>query len=325
MVSIQSVEERLDRLGFNRYRWGRAEIRELPNILIPGEEIYELVNGTYEGGFALIVATDVRLILIDKKPMKYLTVEDLRFDMISEIDYSHRLFGAEINISTGSKNLHFKSYNQKRLRKLIGHVQHCMAESKKRQSEHQEGQSQHLERINQHLQAYLMAQSQYQLQLQRIQLAQQAGERDVPKAPDPVRPDPELSDYLFAQSLLAQHRAHMGMHAQGQSVATQQELLPQLTSGSAAGTWVPSVTDADSRELWSEGVREVFGSRSQQLDNQSTVQPAETATTGNALEINPVSIAFSKLPMALRDRKFGRSTIHANNTVKALADSAPAG
>jgi hypothetical protein len=49
---------------------------------LPGEEIYELVNGIYEGGFAIVVATDVRLLLIDKKPMNYLNVEDLRFDMI---------------------------------------------------------------------------------------------------------------------------------------------------------------------------------------------------------------------------------------------------
>src|ERR1035438_180349 len=120
MVSKQSVDEQLERLGFNLHGWGQAEIKELPNILLPGEEIYELVNGIYEGGFALAVATDVRVLLIDKKPMKYLTVEDLRFDMISEIDYSHRLFGAQIHISTGSKNLSFRSYNQPRLRKMIG-------------------------------------------------------------------------------------------------------------------------------------------------------------------------------------------------------------
>src|SRR5580692_3039158 len=127
MVTKESVDEQLKNLGFNLNGWGRAEIRELPHILLPGEEIYELVNGTYEGGFALAVATDVRLLLVDKKPMNYLTVEDLRFDMINEIDYSHRLLGAHIHVTTGSKELVFHSYNKERLRKLIGHVQHSMA------------------------------------------------------------------------------------------------------------------------------------------------------------------------------------------------------
>ncbi len=162
MVTQQSVEEQLKKIGFNHYGWGRTEIRELPNILLADEEIYECVNGLYEGGFALLVATNIRVLLIDKKPLNYLTVEDLRFDMINELDYSHRLMGARISISAGSKNLKFTSYNQPRLRKLIGHVQHCMAENKKQAADHQEDQRLHLEQINQQLQTYLLAQHQQQ-------------------------------------------------------------------------------------------------------------------------------------------------------------------
>ena len=145
MVTMHSVEEQLKEIGFNHLAWGRTETKELPNILLADEKIFECVNGIYEGGFALLVATNFRVLLIDKKPMNYLTVEDLRFDMINEMDYSHRLLGARISISTGSKNLKFTSYNQPRLRKLITHVQHCMADSKKQESVHQEDQNQHLE------------------------------------------------------------------------------------------------------------------------------------------------------------------------------------
>src|SRR5258708_3529959 len=128
MVSQESIQAQLKSIGFNQHGWGRTEVNELHHIIIEGEEIYECVNGIYEGGFALLVATDVRLLLVDKKPFNYLTVEDLRFDMINEIDYNHRLLGAYISITSGDKNLKFRSYNQPRLRKLIGHVQHCMAE-----------------------------------------------------------------------------------------------------------------------------------------------------------------------------------------------------
>ena len=162
MVTRESVEQQLKKIGFNYHGWGRTEISELPNIILPDEEIYECVNGFYEGGFALLIATNVRVVLVDKKPLKYLTVEDLRFDMINEIDYSHRLLMAQISISTGSKTLKFVSMNQPRLRKLIGHVQHSMAENKKKQEEHSEDQKLHLEQINQQLQAYLLAQHQQQ-------------------------------------------------------------------------------------------------------------------------------------------------------------------
>ena len=84
-----------------------------PTIILPDEEIFECVNGIYEGGFALLVATDVRVLLIDKKPLNYLTVEDLRFDMINEIDYNHRVFGAHVDITTGNRELKFRSYNRR--------------------------------------------------------------------------------------------------------------------------------------------------------------------------------------------------------------------
>ena len=137
MVTKESIEQQLKNIHFNTFGWGRTEVRELPHIILPDEDIFEVVNGIYEGGFALLVATNIRVLLVDKKPMNYLTVEDLRFDMINEIDYSHRLLGARISISTGSKNLRFTSFNQPRLRKLINHVQHGMAESKKQQAHHE--------------------------------------------------------------------------------------------------------------------------------------------------------------------------------------------
>src|SRR4051812_16256902 len=208
MVSKKTIEKQLKDLGFNIRGWGRGEVDELHKIILPDEEIYEVVNGIYEGGFALLLTTDIRVLLVDKKPLNYLTVEDMRFDMITEIDYSHRVIGANITISAGDKHLKFRSYNQQRLRKLIGHVQHCMAEIKKKQSSHQEGQVQHLEQINQQLQSYLVAQQKQQQQLYE-QLEAVRSNTDIqatfPATPEPVKPSPELADYLFAQGLMAQH------------------------------------------------------------------------------------------------------------------------
>src|SRR5437764_361539 len=122
MVDVKTVQKQLKKLKFGASPWNQAELRELPHILHEHETIAECVNGFYEGGVALLVATNMRMLLIDKKPLNYLNVEDLRFDMINEIDYSHRLIGATITIATGSKTLKFKSYNQPRLRNLINEI-----------------------------------------------------------------------------------------------------------------------------------------------------------------------------------------------------------
>ena len=288
MVSMQSVEKQLKRLKFNMHSWGRAEIRELPNILIPGEEMYECVNGTYEGGFALLVATDSRVLLIDKKPLNFLTVEDMRFEMINELDYSHRMIGAQISISAGSKTLRFKSYNQARLRKLINHVQHCMADSKKQMSAGQKDQKQHLEQINQQLQAYLIAQHQQQEAL-REQLAQarSGANADVTSVqlPESPKPSPELTDFLFAQSLLKQYREQ---EAETASKQPTEPATPQMA------------------DLYASGMQEIFGQKQTTPDAVAYQPPAKPYGLHNPLEINALSIAYSKLPMALRNRKFGR-------------------
>src|ERR1700760_2018239 len=110
MADLKHLEEQLKRIGCNYRFWGRAELKELANVLLPGEVIEHCVNGQYEGGFALLAATDQRVLLIDKKPM-YLTLEDVRFDMIAEVDYNHRLMNATIFVCTPNKNLRFTAFN----------------------------------------------------------------------------------------------------------------------------------------------------------------------------------------------------------------------
>lgn len=127
MVSLSQVEDQLKRVGCNFRFWGRPEIRELTKILMPGEVIAQAVNGRYENGFAMLVATDHRLLLIDKKPM-FLTLEDVRFDMIAEIDFSAQLFDGTVKIITPNRKLVFTTWSQERLRKVLNYTQQRVSE-----------------------------------------------------------------------------------------------------------------------------------------------------------------------------------------------------
>lgn len=316
MVSLKSVEQQLKSIRFNSRSWGRAEISELPNILLDDEKIFECVNGMYEGGFALLVATNIRLLLIDKKPMKFLTVEDLRFDMINQIDYSHRLMGARINVSAGNKNLRFTSVNQQRLRKLINHIQHRMAELKTQQHSSAENQQQHLERINQQLQAYLLAQHQHQEEL-RIQLEKANAAGQPAPAVKAIRPAPELADFLYAQSLMQQHEASTGVLISEPAPTQIMEapviptpmlgnaVLPNLTPEPAISqTPVPQVEivsqdSIDKDSLIEAGRREIFGARA-----RAVVKPLQAPLAYLNTEINPLKVAYSKLPQVLKQRKY---------------------
>jgi hypothetical protein len=134
MVTMQEVLSQFQRLRVRPSFLARGEIKELPNILLPGEQLSHVVMGWYDGGLALLCSTNHRVLLIDKKPF-FLTVEDLRYNMIAEVRYQYRLLDANICLTYAGKSLDFKSWNQGRLRELVSHVQEAIMENKKQQEQ----------------------------------------------------------------------------------------------------------------------------------------------------------------------------------------------
>jgi hypothetical protein len=122
MVTLQEVERQLNTIGANNRFWGRAEIIELQHILVPGEQIQACLYGRHQGGFATFVTTDQRLLLVDKK-IFYLTVEDMRYDMIAEVDFSAQLLSGTMRVCTPTKNLSFTTYKPQVLRQVASYIQ----------------------------------------------------------------------------------------------------------------------------------------------------------------------------------------------------------
>lgn len=290
MVDLNYLESQLKAIKFGNSRINKAEVRELQQVLLPEEKIYECVNGYYEGGMALLVATDIRVLLIDKKVMGFLNVDDLRFDMISDIDYSHKILGAQIRINCGMRNLIFKSINQQRLRKLIGHVQHRMSEIKREQSQHASGQKQHLEEINKQLQMYLLAQQQL--------LERQYNDK---QPVTPLKPDPQLADYLFAQRLLED------FHQNGTQVPDTplpSDLPPILSTGYVNKQPSVGTNQALLDEIAEAGKREVFGEVMSDSLSQANAVDELKQTAYTVAENASLMIAYSKLPYLLRTRRY---------------------
>lgn len=141
MVQQKVVDDQLKAIGASFRFFGRAEVRELAKILSPTETIAEAVNGYYEGGFAMLVVTNHRLLLIDRKPL-FLTLEDIRFDMVSEVDFNHRLLNSMVRVYTPNKSLVFTSWNHNRLRHLAEYMQEQVSNSRHQHTLQQEQFSQ---------------------------------------------------------------------------------------------------------------------------------------------------------------------------------------
>lgn len=132
MTDKRTVYDQLKQLGINSKGWGASEINELPTIMMPQEEIKCLVRGWYESGFATLVATSQRLLLIDKK-LLHLTIEDVRYDMIAEVDFNMRVVDSTVRVNTLNKTLRFTCMQSRRLRELTNYVQQRVMELRQQQ------------------------------------------------------------------------------------------------------------------------------------------------------------------------------------------------
>lgn len=122
MVKAHDVREQLRRIGADYRFWGVSELRELPKILFDNEIIQHVTNGRYSGGFATMCATDHRVLLIDKKPL-YLTLEDIRYDMVSDVMFNHRLLNASLILGTIRDSISFIGFNKTKLRLMTNYIQ----------------------------------------------------------------------------------------------------------------------------------------------------------------------------------------------------------
>lgn len=122
MVTLEELQTQFRRLDYKPTFWAREEVKELPHILVPGEQITNVVSGWYEGGIALLMTTNYRVLMVDKKTF-FLTVEDLRYNKISDVKYQYRLMDANVSLSYPGKSLEFKSWSKDRLRQLVYYIQ----------------------------------------------------------------------------------------------------------------------------------------------------------------------------------------------------------
>lgn len=122
MTKLLIVKAQLQSLGLIYRFHGKAEVKELANILKVGELVRHCILGFYQGGSALLVATDSRLLLIDKRTF-YMNLEDIRYGSIKDVNFSGRLLDASVEICTNNNKLIFRSFADARLNGLCGFVQ----------------------------------------------------------------------------------------------------------------------------------------------------------------------------------------------------------
>jgi hypothetical protein len=108
-ITDQDIRKMLDRLPSGGRFVGRREVNELPKILWDDEELIDVVEGFYNSGTGILVATQKRLLFVDKGMFGGLKVEDFPLDKISSLQYSTGLILGEITVFTSGNKAIIKN------------------------------------------------------------------------------------------------------------------------------------------------------------------------------------------------------------------------
>lgn len=101
---LKEIQDQIVRIGKDSLSVRKKEIMELPKILQSDEVIEHIISGSYEGGLGVLVATNKRLVFVDKGMLWGSKVEDFPYDKITSIQYDTGMLMGTIKIhASGNK------------------------------------------------------------------------------------------------------------------------------------------------------------------------------------------------------------------------------
>lgn len=121
MVARKSLNSQLANIGLHFRVFGRGEVKELQKILRIGENIYQCAYGYYHGGSGLLVVTDQRILLLDKRTL-FLNLEELAFKSVTKVNVQFRALQAILTIQCSDKKLVFRSLSDARIRNISMYI-----------------------------------------------------------------------------------------------------------------------------------------------------------------------------------------------------------
>jgi len=122
MANTLDVRKQLLQAGFRNKYMGWSAINQLPMILEEDEMIERAISGMYEGGYAVILATNRRILFLDKKPFSF-RAEDIHYEMVSEVEHYMGPIMAKLRIHGLSKSIELSSLHHSSVQSFAIHVE----------------------------------------------------------------------------------------------------------------------------------------------------------------------------------------------------------
>ncbi len=128
---VNRVTEDLKRLGATHIELMSSESSYLPKIIHHKEIIGGIAYGHHEVGYCMLVATNRRVIFLDKKPF-FANVDDITYDVVSGVSFGTAGFGSTLTLHTRIKDIKLMTMNDNSAKIFVDYVQlRCLEHEKK--------------------------------------------------------------------------------------------------------------------------------------------------------------------------------------------------
>lgn len=102
--------------------FGRKEYKLAKSRLLKDEYIKDSVYGSYQGGNGLLVVTNKRVLVVDKRPF-FDYIEDASHDQTSHLNYFNTGMTGTLHLRINKTFFKFRSYNESKLRNIYSLLQ----------------------------------------------------------------------------------------------------------------------------------------------------------------------------------------------------------
>jgi hypothetical protein len=116
MPTLDEIQKQISSLDGASRLLAFKEIKELPKILWEDERVEQIIQGMYKNGNGVLVATNKRLVFVDKGLVFGLKVEDFPYDKITSIQYETGMLMGEITIFASGNKAEIKYLDKARTR-----------------------------------------------------------------------------------------------------------------------------------------------------------------------------------------------------------------
>ncbi len=116
------VKEQLRNVGVTKYGTTMSGVRYLAKLIHPGEQIMGVIYGRNSDGSVVLVATDRRIVYINKKPF-FSNFDELTYDIVSGVSYGQSWIFTTVRLHTRVKEYELHWVNPKCARYFIRFIE----------------------------------------------------------------------------------------------------------------------------------------------------------------------------------------------------------